>query len=1458
MSQSIRGRSDSLAARNSPSRQVSKRPARSPSLSVRTPCDPYRDLHRLDDRLIDLDGTGSSAACTHPDRTPRELQPQPSLLDLIDGPSSTIYQPFATEQLGLSLQPPDQRYTEECQDCGSTSEAVSFCNVCDLVYCAECWDRQLPHRRRKLGPGGIPHEKTSASVAQKVQQVLEPPTDEYTRERLHFQDAETAWFGISRPDDGPPLFQDYGRFTELMELTEDTTAGPFSAGSAAAATRDNRTPSLVSFVGETGAGKSTLIKLLIDLNTEAWENYATPVVGASGVDVPTSEDVHLYIEPRTAETDAPVLFADCEGLTGGTREPLGAVFKKKRRKTSPRGSDSSDRLSRKGRLISERDISWADNARSRSREFAVTNLYPRLLYTFSDVVVFVLRNPRVVESVFERLIEWAAAALEMSSNQPVLPHAVIVLNACGNDIDPSLWNPEITTEKILESLSRTVNQNRVFKKQAQIWRERNCQIETVEQLMRSFYSSVIIIRIPAEGRPKLIQQQAETLYNSIREACNSARDSRADLRMLFDVEELQSYLDCACDHFARTLDQPFDFVQASLANSPIPLDFGGNVLKLAISLMEAWKDEVDARTIFQELSYMVASCIMFDIARNKNKGSIDSMFPHYLDHLDAALENFCNSHWPCEFVKPGTTSRCVNVRSGHAKGHQSKNGKVLAVGIYQSHFSYTTHREEFERNVYFNLKDLHAVLCERVRDGEPEDIVAADVHQNTVLANFVARCSRDRGNSLFSSHTACFCCLFELPEHALPCGHIICTSCAQVFGSSSVNELTVPRCPICPPEANECHYKIPLKPKGAGVRILTLDGGGMRGIVELEVLLAIERAMGGKLPIQSFFDLIVGTSTGGLIALGLVGKAWSVTECLEHFERLCNQAFTRRAGGDLPIVGFFINSYNQSLYETSPLEKALMDAFGDDEYLFGGRSGIKPYRVRVAITTASAATGTPIVLSNYNLPYQFQRAETLASELKLWEAGRATSAAPRFFKSFNHEPSRQVYLDGALYHNNPIAIAQRENNLIWPEQPSEFPDVVVSLGTGASLRDRQVNSDHLMTPQQSRRGIFSYGKSLIKIAKDIIDSSLDCEKTWEAYINGLPKTCESSRFVRINPEVADLPQLDDIGEMKSLQTRVQNKLQNPRYEDILRRLAMRLVATSFFFEVQEPISDDKIVKGSICCRLPKDSPEVGELGKLIRSWTPSYGQLPFFFIYEKGSDITTAQKIPISEDMIKTMVVFYEFRMPRRSVQLQLSNTFAPTEIQLCFNQSDAFPISGFPRILFEESLENRTNSRRNLAVTSSRRNRWVSQFGDRPQRKWTPPTGDIHRTASVTGYAQSTNPLGYASQEDLLAMAHTLKYGAPPTQYTVAAAPQNTGTLASGTAYLRGALRGLVHRSRSPMTGTIANSQPPGTQQTPPIEPYPPIMPELIGDHIYNDATSSTGVYEMDAESSYPVELPG
>ncbi len=156
------------------------------------------------------------------------------------------------------------------------------------------------------------------------------------------------------------------------------------------------------------------------------------------------------------------------------------------------------------------------------------------------------------------------------------------------------------------------------------------------------------------------------------------------------------------------------------------------------------------------------------------------------------------------------------------------------------------------------------------------------------------------------------------------------------------------------------------------------------------------------------------SSTGGVIALGLAAKQWSVEACTAEFERLCSKAFTRRTGSNIPGLGFLVSHYNHSKYETRPLEEALAEAYGEDEFLFGGSrvsNGGDEANVKVAVISTSA-TDSPVVLANYNrlcpdkrelllrgsflifladrqlviVSYHFQRPEKLESELKIWEA----------------------------------------------------------------------------------------------------------------------------------------------------------------------------------------------------------------------------------------------------------------------------------------------------------------------------------------------------------------------------------------------------------------------------------------------------------------------------------------
>lgn len=162
-----------------------------------------------------------------------------------------------------------------------------------MILCERCWNVQLQHRRAQNGKSGAIHEKANPWVARQIQNILHPPTDELSYAKLCAADETTSWFGIDRGkrNNDPLYLKATGRYAELMAQTKDENSIRFSWNSdagdlTAVATRDSRTPSLVSFVGQSGAGKSTLITLLSTFKGGADRGaLSTPVVGMTGKDV---------------------------------------------------------------------------------------------------------------------------------------------------------------------------------------------------------------------------------------------------------------------------------------------------------------------------------------------------------------------------------------------------------------------------------------------------------------------------------------------------------------------------------------------------------------------------------------------------------------------------------------------------------------------------------------------------------------------------------------------------------------------------------------------------------------------------------------------------------------------------------------------------------------------------------------------------------------------------------------------------------------------------------------------------------------------------------------------------------------------------------------------------------------------------------------------------------------------
>lgn len=221
--------------------------------------------------------------------------------------------------------------------------------------------------------------------------------------------------------------------------------------------------------------------------------------------------------------------------------------------------------------------------------------------------------------MLHKLLDWALKSLEKSLNQFVLPHAIIVLNSVDDSVTNGRWDTTEATSKFFAGFDGILDRDDGFREYKQFWKNRGKTPKSLQDLLECFYSSVTVIRIPTKPAFMRIRDQAKTLHQKIVKCCKDAYETRLSVRMLSDADDLHVYLQYAFDHFSNKLDTPFNFIEVSLRNNPIPPDFGGNILKLSIELKDR-TGRNDGRSIFQELGPMVASCILLDIARHRLKG----------------------------------------------------------------------------------------------------------------------------------------------------------------------------------------------------------------------------------------------------------------------------------------------------------------------------------------------------------------------------------------------------------------------------------------------------------------------------------------------------------------------------------------------------------------------------------------------------------------------------------------------------------------------------------------------------------------------------------------------------------------------------------------------------------------------------------------------------------------------
>ncbi|MEL7022285.1 MAG: patatin-like phospholipase family protein [Pseudomonadota bacterium] len=239
-------------------------------------------------------------------------------------------------------------------------------------------------------------------------------------------------------------------------------------------------------------------------------------------------------------------------------------------------------------------------------------------------------------------------------------------------------------------------------------------------------------------------------------------------------------------------------------------------------------------------------------------------------------------------------------------------------------------------------------------------------------------------------------------------------------------------------------------------RMLSLDGGGIRGLitaralVKLEGILADHTGRGPDFRLCEFFDYVGGTSTGAIIAAG-IAKGMSATEILDFYREFGREVFTKRS----------IFKRWRSLYANGQLEKKLKQVFGESTTLRPDHLKTLLLVVTRNKTTDSAwpiSSNPAAIFNNPGSHPSFPASEPSNLDFPLYKLVRASTAAPVYFPpeviEVGADRESYVFVDGGTTpYNNPAFLMYRmatepSYRLGWT--PGESNLLIVSLGTGSA------------------------------------------------------------------------------------------------------------------------------------------------------------------------------------------------------------------------------------------------------------------------------------------------------------------------------------------------------------------------------------------------------------------------
>lgn len=303
---------------------------------------------------------------------------------------------------------------------------------------------------------------------------------------------------------------------------------------------------------------------------------------------------------------------------------------------------------------------------------------------------------------------------------------------------------------------------------------------------------------------------------------------RKSERVLFTAQHLSWFFSRAVAHVNDKPHEPLDFIAASRFLRPLDYRYTD---QLRMFLRLAADHSIDDETVTQ----MIASSIVLDAYPPSAHGS----FPHSItiSGIANARVEFCPAD-VFSTIYEAAVRRALEAKDVRGLEGPDPVDPVRLLGRITAKFCKFVN-ESFAKE---GSKDFNwAVQC-RLR------ILKA--------THGYVRWDKVRSN------ICCLGCFGDCPQHVLSCTHSLCDSCVPRFGepeSTQEYRYAVWKCPIC---STPSDLRVVLKPPTAGIRVLNIDGGGVRGVVPLKILELLQASMGQGGPIQDYFDIAFGVSAG--------------------------------------------------------------------------------------------------------------------------------------------------------------------------------------------------------------------------------------------------------------------------------------------------------------------------------------------------------------------------------------------------------------------------------------------------------------------------------------------------------------------------------------------------------------------------------------------------------------------